>query len=295
MRKLKHSGRAAVSLSRHSRADPSARRLKEIPIASTTEGRAGLRARLAAGETLVGTFLNTGSAISAEICGRAGFDWLLIDLEHGSGSEADLQHQLHAVAGTASAAIVRVESNARPRVAKALDLGAEGIMFPQVHSADDVRAAISYLKYPPEGVRGLAFSNRAHAFTPRDLSAVEAANERAVGVIQIESAAAVAAAEEIASIEGVDALFVGPNDLSLSLGVHGQYDSRRYLEAVERVAAATKATGKAAGVLTPTADGLDRYLARGFRLLTVGSDGAFLVAGASGAVAGTRARASAGV
>lgn len=250
-----------------------------------------LRARLRDGDTVVGTFLNTGSAISAEICGRAGFDWLLIDLEHGSGSEADLQHQLHAVAGTGAAAVVRVESNARPRVAKALDLGAEGIMFPQVHSVEDVRAAISYLKYPPEGVRGLAFSNRAHGFTPRDLTAVEAANERAVGVIQIESAAAVAAAEEIASIEGVDALFVGPNDLSLSLGVHGQYEHRRYLEAVEQVAAATRVAGKAAGVLVPRAEGLDPYVERGFRLLTVGSDGAFLVAGAAGALEGAQARA----
>ena len=253
----------------------------------------GLRERLRAGDTVVGTFLNTGSAISAEICGRAGFDWLLIDLEHGSGSEADLQHQLHAVAGTGSAAIVRVESNARPRVAKALDLGAAGIMFPQIHSADEVRAAVSYLKYPPEGVRGLAFSNRAHAFTPRDLSAVEAANERVAGVIQIESATAVAAAGEIAEVDGVDALFVGPNDLSLSLGVHGQYEHRRYLAAVERVAEATAAAGKAAGVLVPAPEGLDPYLARGFRLLTVGSDGAFLVAGAKGVLEGARARAAA--
>ena len=253
----------------------------------------GLRARFRGGDSVVGTFLNTGSAISAEICGRAGFDWLLIDLEHGSGSEADLQHQLHAVAGTASAAIVRVESNARPRVAKALDLGAEGIMFPQVHSADDVRAAVSYLRYPPEGVRGLAFSNRAHAFTPRDLSAVEAANERVVGVIQIESEAAVAAVEEITSIDGVDALFVGPNDLSLSLGVHGQYEHRSYLEAIEQVAAASAMAGKAAGVLVPRAEGLDPYVERGFRLLTVGSDGAFLVGGAKGALEGARARAAA--
>lgn len=261
---------------------------------STTSGGHGdLRERLRRGEAPIGTFLNTGSAISAEICGRAGFDWVLIDLEHGSGSEADLQHQLHAVQSTGTAAIVRVESNARPRFAKALDLGADGIMVPQVRSADDVREAVSFLKYRPLGVRGLAFSNRAYAFTPSDLTAVDAMNERVVCVIQIETEGAVEEVEEIAAVEGVDAVFVGPNDLSLALGVHSQYDHPRYVETVERVGAAAAAAGKAAGVLVPRAEGLGLYLEHDFRLLTVGSDGGFLANGAKSTVEDTRSVAAA--
>ena len=195
---------------------------------SSASAPVGLRARLRAGDTVVGTFLNTGSAIGVEICGRAGFDWLLIDMEHGSGSEADLQHLLHAVASTSAAPIVRVESNARPRMAKALDLGAEGIMVPQVHSAEEAQAAVSYLRYPPEGIRGLAFFNRAHAFARGDIGTIEATNERVVCIIQIESEGAVESVEEIAALDGVDVVFVGPNDLSLSLGIHAQFDHPRY-------------------------------------------------------------------
>lgn len=250
-----------------------------------------LRERLHAGETVVGTFVNTGSPITAEICANAGFDWLLLDLEHGSGSEGDLRQQLQAVSGTGAAAIVRVAANERPRFARALDFGADGIMVPQVHSVEEARAAVSYMKYPPKGVRGLAFSNRAHGFTQRDMAAVEATNERVVCMIQIESAAAVAGAEEIAAIDGIDVLFVGPNDLSLSLGVHGQFDDPTYIDAVEQVAAATSAAGKAGGVLVPRPDGLDPYLSRGFRLLAVGSDSAFVNTTARGVIDSTRAAA----
>lgn len=257
--------------------------------ASTTSSP--LRERLAAGETVAGTFLNTGSAISAEICARAGFDWVLVDLEHGSGSEADLQHQLHALAATATPAIVRVEANIRPRFAKALDLGAEGIMVPQVHTVEEARAAVSHMHYPPAGVRGLAFSNRAYGFTPGDITTVQDADRRVVGVIQIENESAVEHAGEIAALDGVDVLFVGPNDLSLSLGVHGQFDHPRYVEAVERVAAAVTAAGKTGGVLAQRPDGLELYLRHGFRLLTVGSDGGFLATGARAAAEGTKAAA----
>jgi 2-keto-3-deoxy-L-rhamnonate aldolase RhmA len=109
-----------------------------------------LKERLLAGETLVGCFLNLGSSLTAEIMGRAGFDFAVVDLEHGSGTEADVLSQLQALEATGCGAVVRVESHHRQRAHRVLDLGAEGIMFPRVDSASGAAAAVAGLRYPPE-------------------------------------------------------------------------------------------------------------------------------------------------
>jgi len=128
------------------------------------EDMKNLKNRLRDGETLTGCFLNLGSALTAEIMGRAGFDFAVIDLEHGSGTEADVLPQLQAMAATDAGVIIRVESHERQRAHRVLDLGAEGIMFPRVHSAADATRAVAGLRYPPDGVRGVAAANRACAF-----------------------------------------------------------------------------------------------------------------------------------
>ena len=257
---------------------------------STTEPGAGLRARLRAGETLIGMFLNMGSALGAEICGLAGFDWVLIDLEHGSSTEADVLPQLQALAHTGAAPLVRVEANERPRFTKALDFGAEGIMVPRVETAEEARRAVAHLRYPPEGVRGVATMNRAAAFGARGRELVETFNERVVGVVQVESEAGAATAGEIAAVDGVDCLFVGPSDLTHSMGIFGQTEHPRYAAAVEAVGEAAAAAGKATGVLARTPEDLDRYRALGFTLVAVGSDSAFLAGAARAALEAVRAR-----
>ena len=253
---------------------------------STTE----LRARLRAGEVVVGTFLNLGSAVAAEICGLAGFDWVLIDLEHGSGSEADLLPQLQALAHTGAAPIVRVESNERPRFARALDSGAVGVMVPRVDTAEEAGAAAASMRYPPIGVRGTAYMNRAAGWGARSGAEVTAFNERVVGVIQIESETAVANVEEIAAVEGVDVLFIGPSDLTQSMGILGQTDDPRFLAAVQAVADAARAAGKATGILVQAPEQLDRYLELGFQLVAVGSDSSFLAGTARRTLELARAR-----
>jgi 2-keto-3-deoxy-L-rhamnonate aldolase RhmA len=259
--------------------------------ASTTDP--GLRARLADGEAVVGTFLSLGSPVAAEICALAGFDWVLVDLEHGSGSEAEMLPQLQAVARTGAAGLVRVEANERPRFARALDSGAEGIMVPRVETAEEARLAASYLRYPPEGVRGVASMHRGSEFgRVRGPEALETLNERVLGVIQVESETSVANAGEIAAVDGVDVLFVGPSDLSHSMGIFGQTDDPRFQEALDRVVDAATGAGKASGILARNEEELDRYRDRGFRFLGIGSDSAFLSVAARAAGA-TRARASA--
>jgi 4-hydroxy-2-oxoheptanedioate aldolase len=230
-----------------------------------------------------------GSPVSAEICGRAGFDWLLVDLEHGAGSEGDLLHQLQAFADTGAHALVRVEANERPRFTKALDLGAEGIMVPRVDTAEEAARAAAHARYQPVGVRGVAFMNRAYGFgaRPRDLDAM---NRRVVCVVQIESETAVANVEAIAAVDGVGALFIGPSDLTQSMGILGETDHPRYVAAVEAVERAAKAAGKAAGVLLRKPEELDGYRARGFQLIGISGDGAFLAGAARAAVEGLRAR-----
>jgi 4-hydroxy-2-oxoheptanedioate aldolase len=240
-----------------------------------------LRARILAGQTLIGSFSDLASPLAVELLGRAGFDWAVLDLEHGSATEADLLGLLHAAATTPMAAIVRSQSGERLRIGRALDLGAAGVMVPQSQTVDQVREAVSYLRYPPVGVRGVALRTRGAGFgtlSHADLARV--VNERIVGVIQVESVAIVAAADEIAALDGVDVMFVGPADLSHALGVPGRFDDPGYLEAIGAVVAACQRRGKEAGILLYDATTLARHLELGFRFIGLGSEGSFVSAGA---------------
>src|SRR5262245_60972851 len=166
-----------------------------------------MKARLAAGETLFGTFLTLGSPLAAESLGLAGFDWLLVDLEHGGGDEALLLGQVLGASSAGVHALARVESDVRGRTARALDLGVEGIMCPQVNSAAQAEAWASVLHYATG--RGVALFHRGARYGT-DPHALELARERTFGIAQIESPEAVEAVEEIAAVDGVDVLFVGP-------------------------------------------------------------------------------------
>jgi 4-hydroxy-2-oxoheptanedioate aldolase len=240
------------------------------------------RERLLGREFLLGTFLNTGSPVAAEICASAGFDWVLLDLEHGSATEADLLPVLQAVAGTPATPLVRVAANEAPRFTKALDLGAEGIVVPRIGGADEARRAVSQLRYA--GTRGVALLNRATGFGARGRETVETFDERVVGVVQIESERAVAEADAIAAVDGVDCLFVGPADLTYSLGIFLDVEHERYVAAVEAVRAAAERAGKPLGVLVRDAAELARYRELGFTFVAFGSDTSFLAAAARGAI-----------
>lgn len=239
------------------------------------------RSRVLGGDLLIGAFSDLASPLAVELLGRAGMDWVVLDLEHGAATEADLLGLLHAAGTTAMAPMVRVPSAERLRVGRALDLGAAGIMLPQLQSVEEVRAAVAYLRYPPVGVRGVALRTRGagmgsvgHADVARVI------HERIVGIVQIESAGAVAAAEEIAAMPEVDVLFVGPADLSHALRVPGRFDDPGYLEALDTVLAATARHGKAAGILLYDATALERHLELGFRFIGLGSEGSYVSAGA---------------
>ena len=249
--------------------------------------------RLRSGETLIGTFANLGSAISVEICGSAGFDWVLVDLEHGAGTESELPGQLQALASTPASGLVRVESHERSRIVRALDAGAAGVMAPRVDTADQARAVVGATRYPPAGNRGVALMNRGAGFGARTGMLGEAAALTLV-VVQIESVGALRALDAIAAVEGVDVLFVGPSDLSQALGCFGRFDEPAYADGVRAVVAACRSAGKTAGVLAGSAADAERYLALGYRFVGVSGDGGFLAKGAAAAAADLRARRGAG-
>jgi 2-keto-3-deoxy-L-rhamnonate aldolase RhmA len=243
-----------------------------------------MKARLAAGETLLGSFLTLGSPLAAETLGLAGFDWLLVDLEHGGGGESLLLGQVLGARAAGVHALVRVESDVRGRTARALDLGVEGVMCPQINSVEQAEAWASTLHYGPAGSRGIAFFHRGARFGTEP-EPVQAARARTLGIAQIESPEAVEAVEGIAAVEGIDVLFVGPSDLSYSMGIFREFDHPEFRSAIERVVAAASAAGKAAGIFLTSVDQVPGALADGFRMIALGSDGGFMMQAAAAAVA----------
>ena len=251
------------------------------PDQPTLPPRGDLRRRVLAGEPTVGAFVALGAPASAELIARAGYDWAMLDLEHGMGSVADLHAQLLAVQTTPTAALVRVPSVERLRIDRALDLGADGVMLPQVRSAAEARDGVSWMRYPPAGVRGVALITRGAGYGAVDHPAVAArVNESLLGVIQVESPEAVAAADDLAAIDGVDVLFVGPADLSHSMGMPGRFDDPDFTAALDRVVAACRRHGKVAGILLRDGASVAASHARGFTFLGVGSDVSFVITGA---------------
>ena len=239
-----------------------------------------LKERLKAGDAVHGCWLNMGSAISSEIVGSAGFDWVLFDLEHGAGAESTLLPQLQALGNSDTVPLVRVESYEPARVKRVLDAGIKGVMFPQIQNADEAREAIANLYYPPIGRRGMAKMVRATQYGMDFEKYKEFTKKGLLGIIQIETIESLNHLDEIASIEGADVLFLGPADLSLALGVFGQWDHPDFIQAVKAIGNAARKAGKATGIIFFDIDQYDFYYQNGFRFLASGSDMTFLSKGA---------------
>jgi len=227
------------------------------------------------GDATRGTFLNLGSPGAAEVCALSGFDWLLVDLEHGAGGEEGLTGQLLAGAAHAVPILARVESSERIRVGHVLDLGVVGVMFPRLNTPEEVRDAIRHLWYPPRGDRGIATYNRAREFGG-DGRDTESVNDSLLAIVQIETAPALENVRDIAAIPGVDILFVGPSDLSMSLGIPGEFDNPILLGAFDAVIDAARESNIAAGILAITPERVEALASRGFTFIGVGSDASLL-------------------
>jgi 2-keto-3-deoxy-L-rhamnonate aldolase RhmA len=235
---------------------------------------------LRAGQPTAGTWISLCSSISAEIMSRAAFDWLLIDMEHGHGDYQTLLGQLQAIEGSDAIPIVRVQWNDPAIIKRVLDLGAYGVMVPWIGNRAEAEAAVRAAKYPPEGIRGIAGSHRAGGYGRHAAEYWKRANEEILVVIQIETATAVAEIEDIVKIPGIDVLFIGPADLSTSLGYLGNPGAPAVQAAMERVEVAAKSQGIALGNITRSWDQARELYKRGYQFLTLCSETALLVQGA---------------
>ncbi len=206
---------------------------------------------------------------------RAGFDCVVIDLEHGLGSETSFIDDVRAVEAIGSFVVARIEENSRLRASRPLDHGATGIMFPRIEAAEEAAAAVSYVRYPPAGIRGVALAARSAGFGGGpDLMQ---ANERVSCLLQIESRKGLKNVREIAATDGVDMLFVGPTDLSYSLGVPGDLEHPVYRSALQAIVAAAAESNVACGIMIRGLGSLEAHLEMGFTFFILGADGEFLL------------------
>jgi 2-dehydro-3-deoxyglucarate aldolase/4-hydroxy-2-oxoheptanedioate aldolase len=221
----------------------------------------------------LGTWLSLGSPVVAELASQCGFDWLLFDLEHGCGSEATLLSNLQATRGAPLARIVRVGAPRPEVILRVLDWGADGIMVPHVSSVDEAEECVRAAHYAPRGRRGFSRSVRAYGYGLRPPSATEPLPRPSI-LAQIETIEGVEQAQAIASVDGIDVLFVGPADLNFDLKTRPC--THTYDACLTTVADAARKAGKQSGILLRNPDDLPSLQPRGFTWLAVDSDLAIL-------------------
>lgn len=247
-----------------------------------------LKSTVSEGRAAIGIWCSLASPITTEVVAGAGADWLLIDGEHSPNDLRSIVVQLQVAAAFPCEAAVRVPSDDANLIKQMMDGGARSLMVPNIRTADQARAVVAAMAYAPGGIRGFSVAQRANGY---GRIAGYHANARAQQflALQIECETGVANAAEIAAVPGVDALFVGPGDLSTNMGAMGNPNAAHVQAAISSVLAATKASGKSAGILAPQKADAERYLAAGFTMVAVGSDLGLLARGSDALVAGFKA------
>lgn len=239
----------------------------------------------------LGTWLLSASPLLAEAAGHAGFDWGVIDMEHGPLDMGDVVHLLQAVAGTRLVPVVRVPWNDAVAIKRVLDAGATTLLVPFVQTADEAAAAVAATRYPPQGVRGMAGMSRAAHFGLKP-DYLATANRGMAVIVQIETESALAQLEPIAGIEGVDAIFIGPADLSGSMGIAGQVTHPRVMAAMRDAARRCHALSKPIGTIGVEPEVVAQYRAMGYDFLAVNSDLGLFVQASVAAMQALRAKSS---
>jgi 2-keto-3-deoxy-L-rhamnonate aldolase RhmA len=247
-----------------------------------------MKQRLRAGTPIIGAWLGLTDPAAAEILGRMGFDFLMIDTEHGAWNIESLQMAVMALNGSDTVPIVRVPWNDHVRIKQVLDLGVEGIMAPMVNTVEQCRALVAACKYPPDGRRGMGPRRASNYY--RDIQAYLAVANEAIFIMpQIEDIATVGVLDEFFAVPGIDAVAIGPNDLSGTAGLLRQLEHPTVRGALDAIIAAGKRSGVPVflGVNTPAARQRE-LVDSGVRVLTVTSDIELLAAGGLQALRATR-------
>ncbi len=239
--------------------------------------KSAFRQALLQRQVTIGTWLQINNPTAAEVLANAGSEWIAIDVEHTDIDITSLTALLRGMYGRGAAPVVRVATNGLMDIRRALDAGAAAVLVPLVSTAAQARHAVTAAKYPPAGVRGFSFS-RANNWGANFSGDAQSANDETAVIVMIESKEGVENIEEILAVEGVDAVFIGPYDLSGSYGIPGQTQASIVREACRRVLDACAAARKSVGLLVtqPTAQAVQQAVADGFTLLCLGVDTVFL-------------------
>lgn len=239
----------------------------------------GFRARLLQGDLLIGTMVTLNAPEVAELLSAVGCDWLFLDAEHSVLDARALQGMLQG-AGAMTPCLVRVSTAAEVPIKQALDIGAAGIIVPQVNSAMQAEQVVQWAKYAPAGTRGAGVA-RAHGYGWTFGNYINRANQDTAVIVQAEHIDAVHQIEAIVRVPGIDAVFIGPYDLSGSLGLLGQIDHPSVIEAIDYVTAVCQAANMRLGIFGVSADAVKPYLAQGYTLIVAGVDTLLLAQAAS--------------
>jgi len=242
--------------------------------------KTALSRALSDNEPVAGNWISVGHTTVAEITALLDFDFGLVDIEHTAISIETVQQIVYAIesADGPTQTVVRVPENDFVPIKQVLDMGATGIMVPMIETASAAEQVVEAVRYPPEGSRGIAGS-RATGFGREFPEYVSEANEEIVTIVQIETETGISNAREIAAVDGVDALFVGPADLTSALGVFGEWDSENFCEALEEVVSQANDVETPVGTLV-VGDQTQRFVEIGLDFLIVGKDASYLIQGA---------------
>ena len=240
-----------------------------------------VRQKLKDGKKTAGAFLQIPHGTPAEIFAQAGFDWLIIDMEHAPNDYGTLLSQLQAISGTGTVPFVRPHWNDAVAIKKILDCGAQGVLVPYVNTGEEAALAIAACRYPPLGVRGVSGSNRAARYGMNVRNYLDSANREILVIIAIETREAIDNLDDILAVEGLDGVFIGPMDLSASLGHMGNPSHPEVLAAFAEIEAKVLASDKFLGTLTTTWERTVECFDKGYQWLIVMQDGSALVKAAN--------------
>lgn len=232
--------------------------------------------RLLAGDTLIGFWSCLCSPLAAEAVSHSAFDWMLFDTEHSPLEVSGVLPLLQASAAGRLEALVRPAWNDAVLIKRFLDVGAQTLLIPFVQNVAEARAAVAAAKYPPVGIRGIAGTTRASGYG-RNKEYLRSANDETCVLVQVETRDAIGRLAEIAAVDGVDGVFIGPSDLAASMGHIGDPDHPEVQEAMEKAAETIAKAGKPAGALAVNLDQARRFLDVGYRFVAVGVDLSLLV------------------
>ncbi len=238
---------------------------------------------IAAGQPQIGLWLSLVSPASTEVAAGAGFDWLIIDMEHSANDLPEVLQHLRAAEGGTAEPVVRLQWNDPVIVKRLLDAGARTLLFPFIQSAAEAKRAVEATRYPPRGIRGVAGVTRANRFGRVPGYFARAESEICV-LVQLETRKAVAAVDDIAAVDGIDGLFVGPADLSADFGHPNDWNHPEIWDAILHAGTRAQKAGKAAGFLSGKEEDCRKVLGAGFCFVAVGSDLGIVARGCDGLV-----------